>query len=169
MSCQFLDAFAKCDTKKAITSVLTYSTDFLHPLHFLLLCPACPCLVPSTQPFLATCTTSLHHRLLCSCPPSIVTVQIYLIRSAKRKGTSGSPAASAVTARSATNPQQTSESSRAGTPRKGGAAKVPPARKPPNFNLQLRKSGSLSSYSPLDTPSYRSPIKSPSQYFQICY
>uniref|UniRef100_A0AAQ5YQF8 HELP domain-containing protein n=1 Tax=Amphiprion ocellaris TaxID=80972 RepID=A0AAQ5YQF8_AMPOC len=60
-------------------------------------------------------------------------------------------------------------SSRAFVARKGGAAKVSTVRKTPSFNLQLRKSGSLSSYSPLDTPSYRSPIKSPSQYFQICY
>lgn len=99
----------------------------------------------------------------------IVTVQIYLSRSARRKGASGSPAAASVTARSATGPQQTSDSSKAGVARKGGAGKVPRARKHPSFNLQLKKSGSLSSYSSLDTPSYRSPIKSPSQYFQICY
>ncbi|KAE8289682.1 Echinoderm microtubule-associated protein-like 1 [Larimichthys crocea] len=98
-----------------------------------------------------------------------VTVQIYLSRSAKRTGTSGKPVASAITARSATNPQQTSESNKASMAKKGGPAKVPAARKTPNFSIQLRKSGSLSSYSPLDTPSYRSPIKSPSQYFQICY
>lgn len=102
-------------------------------------------------------------------PHYIVTVQIYLSRSAKRTGTSGSPTASSVTARSATSPQQTSQSSKAGMARKGGAVKVPPVRKPPSFNLQLKKSGSLSSFSSLDTPSYRSPIKSPSQYFQICY
>lgn len=103
---------------------------------------------------------------LCSCPPIyiIVTVQIYLSRSAKRTGTSGGPVALAVTARSAASPQQTLESSKASTARKGGAT-----RKPPSFSLDLRKSGSLSSYSSLDTPSYCSPIKSPSQYFQICY
>lgn len=118
---------------------------------------------------------NLHHPppssapLLLSPIYIIVTVQIYLSRSAKRTGTSGSPAASSVTSRSATNPRQTSEISKASTARKAGAAKVPPVRKTPSFSLQLRKSGSLSSYSPLDTPSYRSPIKSPSQYFQICY
>ncbi|KAG9336317.1 hypothetical protein JZ751_002664 [Albula glossodonta] len=37
------------------------------------------------------------------------------------------------------------------------------------FSLPLRKSPSQTSYTPLDTPSYKSPIKSPSQYFQICY
>lgn len=95
----------------------------------------------------------------------IVTVQIYLSRSAKR--TRGSSGASSVTARSAPGPQQTSESSKAA--KKGGTAKLPQGRKPPNFNLQQRNSGSLSPYSPLDTPSYRSPVKSPSQYFQICY
>lgn len=99
----------------------------------------------------------------------VVTVQIYLSRSAKRTGTSGSLAASAVTYRSATDPQQqTSESGKASAARKASGAKVPSVRKPPSISLQLRKSGSLSSYS-LDTPSYRSPVKSPSQYFQICY
>uniref|UniRef100_A0A8C3G6L5 EMAP like 1 n=1 Tax=Cyclopterus lumpus TaxID=8103 RepID=A0A8C3G6L5_CYCLU len=58
-------------------------------------------------------------------------------------------------ARSATGPQQTSESSKAGMARNGGAGKVPPVRKPQSFNLQLKKTGSLSSYSPLDTPSYQ--------------
>ena len=141
---------------------LTCSTHLLHPLRVLLLRPACPRLAPP-PPW-----------VLCSLFPVyiIVTVQIYLSRSAKRTVTSGSPAASPVTARSANNPQQTSESSKAGVARKGGAAKMPAVRKTPSFNLHLRKSGSLSSYSPLDTldtPSYRSPIKSPSQYFQICY
>lgn len=155
---------------------LTYSTNLLHPCFLAPLCAlVCPFLAPSPNwppdnlrhpsPSSALCP-------LLSPPSTIVTVQIYLNCSAKRTGTSGSPvaSASAVTARSAANPRQTPESSKASTARKSGsAAKVPPIRKPPNFNLQLRKSGSLSSYSALDTPSYRSPIKSPSQYFQICY
>uniref|UniRef100_A0A669D908 EMAP like 1 n=1 Tax=Oreochromis niloticus TaxID=8128 RepID=A0A669D908_ORENI len=74
------------------------------------------------------------------------------------------PRASAVTTRSATNTQRTSEISRASMAKKGNAAKVSAARKTPNFSIQLRKSGSLLSYSPLDTPSYRSPIKSPSHF-----
>uniref|UniRef100_A0A8C9YN88 EMAP like 1 n=1 Tax=Sander lucioperca TaxID=283035 RepID=A0A8C9YN88_SANLU len=58
--------------------------------------------------------------------PTKVTVQIYLSHSAKRTGTSGSPPASSVEARPATSPQQTSDSSKAGMARKGGATKVPP-------------------------------------------
>lgn len=94
----------------------------------------------------------------------IVTVQLYLSHSTKRTGTSSCPTAPAVKARSAANRQQNLESSKAGTARKGGAT-----RKTPSFSLQLRKSGSLSSYCSIDTPSYVSPVKSPSQYFQICY
>ena len=139
---------------------LTSSTDLLHP--FTCLAPLsllCPCLAPSPP-----------NRLLLSLIYVLVTVQIYLSRSAKRTATGGSLAASTVTARSATSPQLTAESSKASTARRvGTASKVPPARKTPSLNIQLRKTGSLSSYSPLDTPSYRSPIKSPSQYFQICY
>uniref|UniRef100_A0A8C9YJP1 EMAP like 1 n=1 Tax=Sander lucioperca TaxID=283035 RepID=A0A8C9YJP1_SANLU len=101
--------------------------------------------------------------------PTKVTVQIYLSHSAKRTGTSGSPPASSVEARPATSPQQTSDSSKAGMARKGGATKVPPVRKTLNFNLPLRKSGSLSSYSPIDTQSYRSPIKSPKEGYVKMY
>lgn len=101
-----------------------------------------------------------------SCPPirAVVTVQIYLSCSAQPTESSGGPVAPAVTARAAAGPRQTTESSKAGSSRKSGAG-----RKTPSFNLHLRKSGSLLSYSSLDTPSYRSPVKSPSQYFQICY
>lgn len=95
---------------------------------------------------------------------AVVTVQIYLSRSAKRTESSGGPAALAVTARAAAGRRQTTDSSKAGSPRKSGGA-----RKTPSVNLHLRKSGSLLSHSSLDTPSYRSPVKSPSQYFQICY
>lgn len=102
-----------------------------------------------------------------SWPPirAVVTVQIYLSGSAQPKESSGGPVAPAVTARAAAGRRQTPESSKAaGSSRKSGAG-----RKTPSFNLHLRKSGSLLSYSSLDTPSYRSPVKSPSQYFQICY
>lgn len=99
----------------------------------------------------------------------VVTVQIYLSRSTKLTGSTSIPAASAVTACSATSTPRASDISRAPVAKKSSAVKVSTPRKTPNFSLQLRKSGSLSSYSPLDTPSYRSPIKSPSQYFQICY
>uniref|UniRef100_A0A8C4HTX0 EMAP like 1 n=1 Tax=Dicentrarchus labrax TaxID=13489 RepID=A0A8C4HTX0_DICLA len=150
---------------------LTYSPNLLHPLRFLLLHPCSS----SFGPLHPTGPDNLHHSSLSLAPLLlspiyiIVTVQIYLSRSAKRTGSTGSPAASAVTARTATSSQQTSESRKASMARKSGAAKVPPVRKTPNFNLQLRKSGSLSSYTPLDTPSYRSPIKSPKEGYVKMY
>lgn len=124
------------------------------------------CLPHPTEP------DNLHHPCISSVlfpVYIIVTVQICLSHSAKRTGTGTTPVASVVKTCSAADPQQIAESSKASMTRKGGAAKAPCFRKTPNFSLQLRKPGSLSSYSPLDTPSYRSPIKSPSQYFQICY
>lgn len=146
------------------------STNLLHPSRLSLFCP--PASIWPRHPTTAAPSPSPTAPLLSS--PShlyiIVTVQIYLSRSTKPTGSKSSPAASAVSARSAANPQHTSESCKASVPaKKGGGAKVSTVRKAPNFSLQLRKSGSLSSYAPLDTPSYCSPIKSPSQYFQICY
>ena len=171
MFCQFHVAFS--------LNVTQNLSNFFYrpPPPFYMSCSSVPALSLfgpfSTQPALTTSATSLHNisaPLLLSLIYVLVTVQIYLSRSAKRTATGGSLAASTVTARSATSPQLTAESSKASTARRvGTASKVPPARKTPSLNIQLRKTGSLSSYSPLDTPSYRSPIKSPSQYFQICY
>ncbi|TNN84249.1 Echinoderm microtubule-associated protein-like 1 [Liparis tanakae] len=112
----YYDAFTKCDTINSRYICLTYPTNFLHPLRFLLLRPACPRSALHQPPPLLSITGS--SALL---PPVyvLVTVQIYLSRSAKRKGTSGGPAAAAsVTARSATGPQPTSDSSKAGGARK---------------------------------------------------
>uniref|UniRef100_A0A674MWU0 EMAP like 1 n=1 Tax=Takifugu rubripes TaxID=31033 RepID=A0A674MWU0_TAKRU len=77
---------------------------------------------------------------------------------------SGGPVAPAVTARAAAGRRQTTESSKAASSRKSGAG-----RKTPSFNLHLRKSGSLLSYSSLDTPSYRSPVKSPKEGYVKMY
>lgn len=92
----------------------------------------------------------------------IVTVQLYL--SHKRTESSGGPAAPAATPTLAVTRQQALAAGRAAKARKGIGG-----RKMPSFSLQLRNSASLSSNCSLDTPSYRSPVKSPSQYFQICY
>lgn len=147
--------------KSSRHTCLSNSTDFPHPLHVLPLTPAWPCSAP------------LHPTGLDNSPPPplllfpvciIVTVQLYLSHSAKRTESSGGPAATAVTPRLAADRQQTLASGRGSKVRKGCGT-----RKTPSFSLQLRNSGSLSSYCSLDTPSYRSPVKSPSQYFQICY
>ena len=102
--------------------------------------------------------------LLCSSP---VTVQIYLSRPSKRAGPTDTPKSCTV-AVSGRPALPTPPVSKAAPLSEKGGAKAP-VRKPPTFTLPLKKSASQLSYSPLDTPSYRSPIKSPSQYFQICY
>lgn len=58
-----------CDTTNSLYSLLTYSTNLLHPSRFLLLRPACPRLAPSTQPASSTSTTPLRHWILCSLSP----------------------------------------------------------------------------------------------------
>lgn len=102
-------------------------------------------------------------------PPTPVTVQIYLSRCATPTGTRGSAPASAIVARSAASLCQSPESIKARMARKRAAARVPPVRKTPSVSFQLRKTGNQSAHYGLNTPSYRGPIKSPSQYFQICY
>ncbi|MED6251369.1 hypothetical protein ATANTOWER_029558 [Ataeniobius toweri] len=96
---------------------------------------------------------------------TVVTVQIYLGPSAQQRGTSRGPAALALTARLDTNLRLISESCRASEAGKGCTTVVSSVRKSPNCALLLM-SESLSS---LYTPIYWSPVKSPSQYFQICY
>lgn len=124
----------------------------LHVWTFFLL-PSPLWLVPTPSPPPALFSTCI-----------LVTVQINLGRSAKQTRTG-----TAATVGSASSTKPTSESSKVGAVRRGGTNKVPPIRKPPGVNLQLRKSGSFSCYSPLDTPTQYSPSKSPSHYFQICY
>ncbi|CAB1334876.1 unnamed protein product, partial [Coregonus sp. 'balchen'] len=98
-----------------------------------------------------------------------ITVQIYLARPSKRTGTAEAPKsnAAAVSGRSSAPP--TAPDSKSASDK---SVKSNGVRKTPTFALPLRKSVSQSSYtpySPLDTQSYKSPIKSPSQYFQIWY
>lgn len=91
-----------------------------------------------------------------------VTVQIYLHRPSKRTGSTEPPkSASAVPSQSTNTPSEAKVLSER-------AARLA-SRKVPPFTLPLRKCTSQFAHSPLDMPSYRSPIKSPSQYFQICY
>lgn len=85
--------------------------------------------------------------------------------------------APALRARAAAGRPHTTEGSKASPHTKsgggGGGSRGGGAGRSGGLNLRLRKSGSLLASSALDTaldtPSYRSPVKSPSQYFQICY
>ncbi|XP_062858591.1 echinoderm microtubule-associated protein-like 1 [Trichomycterus rosablanca] len=92
-----------------------------------------------------------------------VTMQIYLSPQSKRIGPTNTPVATAVQPNvypPASGPPPDNASSRKS---KAGSGKKPPC------TLSLHKRRCQSPFSPADTPTYKSPIKSPSQYFQICY
>ncbi|XP_028997038.1 echinoderm microtubule-associated protein-like 1 isoform X2 [Betta splendens] len=91
-----------------------------------------------------------------------VTMQIYLSPHARKTGSSETaPAAAAVAAGGgAASPPGGARAKR------GGKAET--RKRSPSFTLNLQKSaGGQNALD--DTCSYKSPIKSPSQYFQICY
>ncbi|XP_061563105.1 echinoderm microtubule-associated protein-like 1 isoform X2 [Cololabis saira] len=92
-----------------------------------------------------------------------VTMQICLSPLTKKTGSSeAAGSASAVPA------DRGPEAASPGPPEPNGGGR-PEVRKPtPSFTLNLQKT-TTSQNSAQDTPSYKSPIKSPSQYFQICY
>ena len=111
----------------------------------------------------------MFYILTCPAPaiPSaaIVTVQLYLSSSAKRTGSDcRSAGLKALALPPAVSPPGPSLQA-------GGPSRTARVRKTPSISLQLRKSRSLSqsAFRPLDTPSYRGPVRSPSHYFQICY
>uniref|UniRef100_A0A3B3DVF0 EMAP like 1 n=1 Tax=Oryzias melastigma TaxID=30732 RepID=A0A3B3DVF0_ORYME len=85
-----------------------------------------------------------------------VTMQIYLSPLARKTGSSEA-AASAAAARADRGPAATPVK----TPRPNESRKATPS-----FTLNLQKSSQSSTQ---DISSYKSPTKSPSQYFQICY
>uniref|UniRef100_A0A665WW39 EMAP like 1 n=1 Tax=Echeneis naucrates TaxID=173247 RepID=A0A665WW39_ECHNA len=91
-----------------------------------------------------------------------VTMQIYLSPHAKKTGSSETTkSVSAVPANSrlAAGPNN---------PQVKASSKPDTRRKTPSFTLNLQKT-TTSHNTPQDTSNYKSPIKSPSQYFQICY
>ncbi|XP_056151155.1 echinoderm microtubule-associated protein-like 1 [Lampris incognitus] len=89
-----------------------------------------------------------------------VTMQIYLSPLARRTGSSE-------TAKSASTVP--TDSSATGTPAVPQAKRGTKTRKTtPTFTLNLQKTTTCQT-PPLDASNYKSPLKSPSQYFQICY
>uniref|UniRef100_A0A8C6T2L9 Echinoderm microtubule-associated protein-like 1 n=1 Tax=Neogobius melanostomus TaxID=47308 RepID=A0A8C6T2L9_9GOBI len=98
-----------------------------------------------------------------------VTMQIYLSPLAKKTGHSEAAKSSAtVTTRGKPTNNATATPNRPGAKTGTGGAKG--ERKKEKFTLNLQKTSSGSSQSALqETSSYHSPVKSPSQYFQICY
>ncbi|XP_072296148.1 uncharacterized protein [Eucyclogobius newberryi] len=95
-----------------------------------------------------------------------VTMQIYLSPLAKKTGCSD-VAKTATTVTTKTNPPNAPKT-RSGTGSNG--TKAEKKKSNPSFTLNLQKtSTSVSNSAPQETSSYQSPVKSPSQYFQICY
>ncbi|XP_063324089.1 echinoderm microtubule-associated protein-like 1 isoform X1 [Pelmatolapia mariae] len=91
-----------------------------------------------------------------------VTMQIYLSPLTRKTGSSeAAKSASAVPAHSGPAPAPN-------RPQAKGGGKPEARKATPSFTLNLQKTSSGQS-APHDTSSYKSPIKSPSQYFQICY
>ncbi|XP_061560961.1 uncharacterized protein LOC133417304 isoform X1 [Phycodurus eques] len=95
---------------------------------------------------------------------SKVTMQIYLSPLARKTGSSETAATSAPTVPAA--------GGGGGTPQARGAAKSDARRKSPSFMLNLQKNSTnvtSQQNTQQDANSYKSPQKSASQYFQICY
>ncbi|XP_005449796.1 echinoderm microtubule-associated protein-like 1 isoform X2 [Oreochromis niloticus] len=91
-----------------------------------------------------------------------VTMQIYLSPLTRKTGSSeAAKSASAVPAHSVPAPAPN-------RPQAKGNGKPEARKATPSFTLNLQKTSSGQSATH-DTSSYKSPIKSPSQYFQICY
>ncbi|XP_033503915.1 uncharacterized protein LOC117270419 isoform X4 [Epinephelus lanceolatus] len=91
-----------------------------------------------------------------------VTMQIYLSPLARKTGSSETAkSAAAVPANS--RPAATSNK-----PQAKGGSKPESKKTTPSFTLNLQKT-TTSQSTQQDTASYKSPLKSPSQYFQICY
>ncbi|XP_046692152.1 echinoderm microtubule-associated protein-like 1 isoform X1 [Silurus meridionalis] len=92
-----------------------------------------------------------------------VTMQIYLSHPAKKTGPTENAVDTAMQPSVCTPVSGPPPEKAASDKRKVGAGKKPPC------TLSLHRSRCQSPFSPAKSPLYKSPIKSPSQYFQICY
>lgn len=123
--------------------------------------------LPSPNP-LPTC--SPHGKP--PCPPHLipplhlVTMQIYLSPLARKTGSSEAGMFATTVPAGSGGPPPTQQSKAA-----GGGAKSQGRKSSPTFTLNLQKSTNSQSQSAAaqEECGYKSPIKSPSQYFQICY
>uniref|UniRef100_A0A4W5KUI0 EMAP like 1 n=1 Tax=Hucho hucho TaxID=62062 RepID=A0A4W5KUI0_9TELE len=97
-----------------------------------------------------------------------MTMQIYLSPQTKRTGSS-EVAKSATTVPNSRPTRAPTPPQTKGVPPTSDRTKPKTRKTPPAFTLPLQKSTNQNTYSPLDTFNYKSPLKSPSHYFQICY
>uniref|UniRef100_A0A8C3A5F1 Echinoderm microtubule-associated protein-like 1 n=1 Tax=Cyclopterus lumpus TaxID=8103 RepID=A0A8C3A5F1_CYCLU len=121
-----------------------------------------PCKTPQRPPSAASTCRKPPERQVTHCK---VTMQIYLSPLTRKTGSSeAAKSGPAVPASGGGGP--------AGAPNrpqvKGGGKPEAKKTTTPSFTLNLQKT-TTSQSAPQDASSYKSPLKSPSQYFQICY
>ncbi|KAM7368130.1 hypothetical protein PAMP_014377 [Pampus punctatissimus] len=131
-----------------------------------------PCKTPKARPSSAASTCKKVHegkpkeaavnlgtRRVIQCK---VTMQIYLSPLARKIGSSEAAKSAA------TVPAYGGRAATPNNPQMKGGTKPEMRKKNPSFTLNLQKT-TTSQNTPQETSSYKSPLKSPSQYFQICY
>ncbi|XP_062324512.1 echinoderm microtubule-associated protein-like 1 isoform X3 [Osmerus eperlanus] len=96
-----------------------------------------------------------------------VTMQIYLSPLTRRTGSSEAPKSAPTVPNTRPTEPPSAPHPKAGSSK--DQARPETHKTASAFNLPLQKSTTQNTYSHMDTLSYKSPIKSPSQYFQICY
>ncbi|XP_055005268.1 echinoderm microtubule-associated protein-like 1 [Boleophthalmus pectinirostris] len=118
----------------------------------------------STKPKEAAVTLGTRRVTHCK-----VTMQIYLSPLAKRTGSS-EVAKTAATVTTKTKPPATNNAPNLSKGKTGTGNSNHSTKTEKKFTLNLQKtSTSVNNSAPQETSSYHSPVKSPSQYFQICY
>ena len=152
-----------------VTSIVFELLFFFYPPSILshLTMTCVPLLTPCTPFFFFVSSSSLLLLLLTFTPRPphlisplhLVTMQIYLSPLARKTGSSeAAKSAAAVPANSGP----------AAAPQAKVSSRPPGKKTTPSFTLNLQKTTS-SQNAAQEVSSYKSPLKSPSQYFQICY
>nr|XP_040016164.1 translation initiation factor IF-2-like isoform X2 [Gasterosteus aculeatus aculeatus] len=112
---------------------------------------------PESRPKEAAATVGTRQVTHCK-----VTMQIYLSPLTRKTGSSEAPGSGAAV------PARGGPTGAPNPPRGDGGGKPEAKKTTPSFTFNLQKPTTNQS-APRDPPSYKSPLKSPSQYFQICY
>ncbi|XP_021468165.1 uncharacterized protein LOC110529866 isoform X1 [Oncorhynchus mykiss] len=97
-----------------------------------------------------------------------VTMQIYLNPLTRRTGSSEAAKSAPTVPNSRPTRTPTPPQTKGGPPT-SDRTKPETCKTPPAFTLPLQKSTNQNMYSSMEMSNYKSPLKSPSQYFQICY
>ncbi|XP_064780651.1 nascent polypeptide-associated complex subunit alpha, muscle-specific form-like [Oncorhynchus masou masou] len=111
------------------------------------------------------CVSSVGSRQVTHCK---VTMQIYLNPLTRRTGSSEAAKSAPTVPNSRPTRTPTPPHTKGGPPT-SDRTKLETCKAPPAFTLPLQKSTNQNTYSSMEMSNYKSPLKSPSQYFQICY